>query len=941
MFTRLITLIALLAAGGSSLFASASIPDLPPRVVAPTDKAEFRHLILDNGLRVILVSDPKFNKSAAALVVATGQIDDPFDMVGLAHFTEHMLFLGTEKYPDVASYGAFISSNGGYNNAYTATDITNYQFEIRHEAFPEALDRLAQFFIAPLINADYTAREVNAVNNEAMRHVQNDARRILNVRREIYNPAAGESKFSTGNLKTLAKADAAAVRAFYESHYSADRMALALTGTASLDELEKLVREIFSAIPKRDLPAVVREPIFLPHKAALRLATIEPVKDIRQLGLEFVLPATRPDFANKSDALLTNLLNYPGKGGLIQHLKDAGLATAVGAGIWERTPNYGSMFITVDLTPAGEAAHQKVLETIFSYIHHLQSAPFPTDFYHDQARIAALKETYEDRGEGAPLATELANQALFYPLEVAERAPFVWGQPDEAAYRKLLGALTPDNLLVTLAAKGVPTDKTEEIYGTQYAYTETTGEAYDALLNPPVIADFALPEANPFLPTTTELVAERPLQLIDSNTLSLYYAADVEFQRPQTTLIFRFVPRRSAASLEGDLLLRFYQTCLEDALEPAAGDAALAGVNYSLSLGLEGFKLTVSGFGDSPVRFAQYVADQLLKFDVTPERFAALQEKIVRSLRSYEQTEAYQLARGRATAVLKEFDYLPDQHLARAPDVTWDETRKFARLFFAMGKLETLVHGHITPEAAEQAVRDFSGKLHFKPVNEDNLLRRRHLVLEAGQTIIDTGSIAGANSALWELCLLPDDTPELRAAAKVLGNFVNEPFYTELRTNQQLGYIVGSGDSSSLHQYLQLFVIQSSVYAPDELRARAEAFLATVPEQWAATTDEQFATLIAGVRSELAEKPKSIAEKAALLFTLGYDYDADWERRSETLAALDTLTKDDVARLLQTVIDPTEARRIIVLLSGPKHEASDAEADFADRDAWKAGQAYR
>jgi insulysin len=52
----------------------------------------------------------------------------------MAHFLEHMLFLGTEKYPDVADYGNFIKANGGYNNAYTTSDHTNYQFEVRHEA---------------------------------------------------------------------------------------------------------------------------------------------------------------------------------------------------------------------------------------------------------------------------------------------------------------------------------------------------------------------------------------------------------------------------------------------------------------------------------------------------------------------------------------------------------------------------------------------------------------------------------------------------------------------------------------------------------------------------------------------------------------------------------------------------------------------------------------
>ena len=94
--------------------------DLPPRVQAPTDTATFRRFTLDNGMRVLLVSDPKFNKSGASLVVNTGQIDDPRDSEGLAHFLEHMLFLGTEKYPEVTEYGNFIKSNGGYNNAYTS-----------------------------------------------------------------------------------------------------------------------------------------------------------------------------------------------------------------------------------------------------------------------------------------------------------------------------------------------------------------------------------------------------------------------------------------------------------------------------------------------------------------------------------------------------------------------------------------------------------------------------------------------------------------------------------------------------------------------------------------------------------------------------------------------------------------------------------------------------
>jgi insulysin len=126
----------------------------------------------------------------------------------------------------------------------------------------------------------------------------------------MYDPSSGESKFSTGNKDTLAKADPAAARAFYEKHYSADRMALALTGNASLDDLERMAREHFSAVPKRQLAPLVRDAKFIPIKESVRLALIEPIKEVRKLSLEFIVPATRPDFASKPGELVTQLLMY-------------------------------------------------------------------------------------------------------------------------------------------------------------------------------------------------------------------------------------------------------------------------------------------------------------------------------------------------------------------------------------------------------------------------------------------------------------------------------------------------------------------------------------------------------------------------------------------------------------------------------------------------------
>ena len=920
---------------GHAAAAVMRVPELPPRIQSPTDSAVFRHLTLDNGLRVILVSDPKFNKSAASLVVNVGQIDDPKEHEGLAHFTEHMLFLGTDKYPDASEYAAFIKSNGGYNNAYTSTDHTNFHFEIPHQAFAGALDRFAQFFIAPKFNPEFTSREINAVHNEAMRHVQNDFRRLLNVDRELYDPSSGESKFSTGNKETLAGATPEAVRAFYEKHYTADHMALALTGKASLDELEKYARGLFSAIPRRAVPQVTRTASFLPRKPALRLAFVEPIKEVRQLSLEFVMPATRPDFASKPDRLITELISYRGPGGLVEILKREGLVNSLGAELWERTGEYGSMRISADLTPAGQTEYRKVLSSIFAYLDQLRAAPFPAAFYAERARISQLNETYADRGEGDALATKLANAALFYPLEVAERID-VWGKPDEAAYRRLLGAMQPDNVLVSLMAKGLPTDREERIYKTRYSYREETGDAYAALTHPAKLAGFALPGANPFMPQSTPLLAERPLPLINEAGIEMYYAPDVEFQRPQTTMIFRFVPVRDLATLDSAALLALYDLSLRDFLQPAIGDASLAGVGVQQELSLEGVRFRISGYGDSPVRFAKFLASKLRSFTITPERYAEVRETALRAMKSFDQTEAYALARERRDAFSREFYFLPDELMPRAGTATWPEVQAFGNKLLARGKLEAVVHGHITPEDAVAVTRAFAAGIGAAPAPESALLRRRNLEIAAAENIVDTGLIAGVNSAFIRDYVLPDDSPQTRAASAVIANFISTPFYSELRTKQQLGYIVGSANGGSHRQRYFSFVVQSSTHSPDDVRDRAEAVIASLPKALAAIDDAKWKALVAGVRARIEEKPKTIGEKAANFFDLAFMYDHEWNRREATLAALDSLTRQQAVDFLAAAVAHDSARERTIMLYTKDHPPAKAvKPAFTARDEWK------
>jgi secreted Zn-dependent insulinase-like peptidase len=221
-------------------------------------------------------------------------------------------------------------------------------------------------------------------------------------------------------------------------------------------------------------------------------------------------------------------------------------------------------------------------------------------------------------------------------------------------------------------------------------------------------------------------------------------------------------------------------------------------------------------------------------------------------------------------------------------------------------------------------------------------MHRRHLQLAAGEQVVDAGLVEGVNAAWIGDYLLGDDSPRQRAASLVLGSFVSSPFMTELRTRQQLGYIVGASASVSLRERWLTFVIQSSTHGSIDLRQRAEAFIAGLPAALAALSDSEWATLKAGVRSRLEEKPTSIGQRAERLFAEAYLFDGDWGRGPAAVDALATLGQADAVALLSEALAPATARRRTVQLDpSSRPPAVPVAASFSDREGWKRTRSYR
>lgn len=229
-------------------------------IITPISESSqnLRYLELSNHINVLLVSDNESPKSACAVEVKAGSSDEPKEIMGLAHFLEHMLFQGSDKYPGNDFFDDFLSRNDGQTNAFTADHVTIFYFDVNNAAFDDSLDIFAHFFIDARLDPAAVEREIYAVNNEYQIDLQKNDWRFAELLKKLANKNSAYHRFSIGNIKTLKTLPESnnisvyeQLRKFYNTHYSSDKMQLCLVSNQTLDQMEENLRKTFALVPIR------------------------------------------------------------------------------------------------------------------------------------------------------------------------------------------------------------------------------------------------------------------------------------------------------------------------------------------------------------------------------------------------------------------------------------------------------------------------------------------------------------------------------------------------------------------------------------------------------------------------------------------------------------------------------------------------------------------
>ncbi len=223
--------------------------DIPKNI-----KLELKHGKLQNNINYVVIKDGDDGIANVGIGIKTGSIADPKEYMGMAHFLEHMLFLGSKKFKEESYFDTIVKQYGGYSNAYTTLFETVYYFNVLVNHLDEVFDVFSRFFIDPLFDVNSVSREINAINSEHMKNINNE---YWIMRQLLYDLTDNDNilhRFTTGSHETFGK-DYKKLREnmidFYNKYYTSDNLYIVVQSNMDINIMDDMIHKYFGMIESK------------------------------------------------------------------------------------------------------------------------------------------------------------------------------------------------------------------------------------------------------------------------------------------------------------------------------------------------------------------------------------------------------------------------------------------------------------------------------------------------------------------------------------------------------------------------------------------------------------------------------------------------------------------------------------------------------------------
>jgi insulysin len=423
------------------------------------DHREYKYAKLGNGLDVVMVQDPSTKTCAFSTAVTAGSFYDPQEHLGLAHLTEHALFLGTKAYPKETGFDEYLSSHGGSSNAYTANEATVYYASVSQPGFSEGLNRFADFFHQPLLNQSTIWAEVNAVVSEHAKNVKEPAWYTQRVMLSMANPQSPLQPFHTGDKLTLQNLGAqnltSELISYFNENYCPPRMKLVTFCSDDFKTQLLQAEQSFGKIPRLGATGncAEKKQDFKASNAfgkdqLQKFVLIKGTTGVASMHLLFPMENMAAWEKSHPVAFIGHMLGNQGEGGLIATLRDK-LVLANTVTLSEEDTSAGTMcWMTISLTHDGAEKPNAVLDTVLTYLAHVRSQGVTDEALKGFQDSVRLSWNWPNMADAANKASDIVEgMTRLEPTELLTTDSLV-EEPNVTRVTEILQKLRPQNMNV-------------------------------------------------------------------------------------------------------------------------------------------------------------------------------------------------------------------------------------------------------------------------------------------------------------------------------------------------------------------------------------------------------------------------------------------------------------------------------------------------------------
>jgi len=887
---------------------------------SPNDSKQYQAITLNNGLRVLLIHNDETTKSAAALAVNVGHFNDPKDRQGLAHFLEHMLFLGTKSFPDGSEYQKFISQHGGNHNAWTGTEHTCFFFDITATHFLSALERFSEFFIAPLLADNFVVKERENIDAEFTLKLKDDIRRLYDVHKETVNPKHPFSQFSVGNLDTLADRDgkniSQEVQAFFQQFYRAQYMTLALEGPQEIDELKRLAEQLFSPIQSAEcsLPKV-KQPLYLPKHQKIKI-DVCPVKNDHQLIISFAMGSIDQYYQDKPESILAYLLGHEGSGSVLSLLKKHQWALALTAGSGINGSNFKDFNISIGLTELGEEHINEVVDIVLTYIALLKNTEIAEHYYQEKQKISHLAFIYHEKMRPLDSVSQLVINMQHYPEEDYIFGDYVMSGMSRENINKLLADLHVDNMRLLHVSQQNSFSKNSFWYQVPYHVTPISEQQLAhwrdiALKEESYIKGLYLPDKNPYIVESPKIyqsekhhksksdVAVLPEKIINKNGLVAWYKQDHTFKVPKGYLYIGIDSPFVVASVANIAMTRLFVDLYTDTVIEENYEAELAGIHYHLYAHQGGVTVQISGYSENQHLLLSKLLARLKNHQVTEDHFTLFKQQLVKHWKNSDKSKSIAQLFATLSSVMQPNNPSSKSLSLALDQVNFTEYQRFSEQLFQQVTLEVLIHGNWQVEHALQLCENIEQAFQGN-VNEKYAMQCPVTNIASKETLLLPMHLPEHDHACVIYTAFKEKDDNSVALAMITSHILSPLFFQKMRTEKQYGYLVGVG-YVPINSYPGIaFYIQSPHCDAYTLAHAMDEFISDSIAVLDEMDTDQWQHLLQGLASQLQEKDHNLRIKSQRFWAAICNKDEKFKQKENLLQAVLNLTLTQVKTFVQS-----------------------------------------